>query len=142
MNPTWRGRKTALMEASQVELRVDGPDECEPSEPSSVMDKGKCLHLLLASGADVNARCDAGLTALMHAADTGQEHLTDILIKAGADVNAVDKENQTASTKAEKNGHKECVDLLLGAGADVNMTGPNRQTATMSMCESTGGCRS
>ena len=132
VNSTWRGGKTALMEATHVELQAEGPDECKPSEPSSVMDKGKCLHLLLASGADVNTRCDAGSTALMHAADTGQEHLTDILIKAGADVKAVDKENETALTKAEKNGHKECVDLLLGAGADVNMIGPNRRTATMS----------
>ena len=132
VNSIWRGRKTALMEAAQVHLQADGFDECEPSEPSSAMDKGKCLYLLLASGADVNARCDAGSTALLHAADNGQEHLTDILIKAGADVKAVDKENETALTKAEKNGHKECVDILLGARADVNMTGPNRRTATMS----------
>ncbi len=45
------------------------------------------VEVLLASGADVNARTSHGMTALMLARSAGQNQIVDILIRAGADPN-------------------------------------------------------
>ena len=63
--------------------------------------RGKIVELLLAAGADVNARSNAGATPLMVAAELGYGKVVRLLLKAGADVNAKNGEGQTALDVAE-----------------------------------------
>jgi ankyrin repeat protein len=53
-------------------------------------------QVLLAKGADVNAKDGDGRTALMQAAREGDIEIARILLAAGADVNAQDRRGQTA----------------------------------------------
>jgi hypothetical protein len=73
---------------------------------------------LVARGADLSARDDAGSTALHHAAGAGDLEAVDVLLDAGADVDAVDHAGLTALAVAAANGRDDVVGRLTGAGAD------------------------
>ena len=53
-------------------------------------------RLLVEKGADVDARDDTGVTALMNAAWDQRLELVEFLIEKGADVNARDQDGKTA----------------------------------------------
>ena len=60
---------------------------------------------LLDHGANVNARNEGGITALMIAAAANQASLVTLLVKAGADVAARDEKGETAlSIARDKDG--------------------------------------
>jgi ankyrin repeat protein len=78
---------------------------------------------LIEKGADINAKDNNGMTALMLASKNNRKEiveLVELLIKNGADVNAKDIYGRTALMIASVNGHKEIVELLIKNGADVN----------------------
>jgi hypothetical protein len=77
--------------------------------------------MLIATGADVNARDFAGATSLMIAARNGHTETAQLLIDANADVNASNNLRWTALMMAASNGHTETVKLLINKGADVNV---------------------
>jgi hypothetical protein len=94
--------QTALMEA--VSFNDHGP------APDGV-DRAEVVRLLLAAGADVNARDKAGDTALILCTNPQQALL---LLQAGADPNARNREGETALSHAYNNEIKA---LLLKHGA-------------------------
>ena len=53
------------------------------------------VELLIAEGADVNAKTDAGFTPLCDAAQFGHKEIAELLIATGADVNAKNKHGET-----------------------------------------------
>ncbi len=59
------------------------------------------VRYLIDKGADLNAQCDSGWTALMRAADGGHPGHVEALIKAGAGVNLKTKKGYTALGMAE-----------------------------------------
>ncbi len=75
------------------------------------------LNTLLQVGAKVDEKNDAGQTALMLAASTGEMKNVRALIAAGAHMNARDKENKTALSYGRENDHDRVVKLLLSYGA-------------------------
>ncbi|HCB64081.1 MAG TPA: hypothetical protein DEP20_01765, partial [Fusobacteria bacterium] len=89
----------------------------------SKLGKKEAMKYLLGLGiADVNAKKQDGITALMAAAKNGHKEVCQLLIEKGADVNAVSMLG-TALTKAAKGGHKELCQMLIEKGADVNAVG-------------------
>jgi ankyrin repeat protein len=84
---------------------------------------------LVEHGADVNARSEAGCTALNGAAVSGNAAIVKLLLDRGADPNVRYQEPdsigdfQTPLMNAAWHGHVECLKLLLQRGADVNIQG-------------------
>jgi ankyrin repeat protein len=68
--------------------------------------------MLLAAGANPNARNKAGGTPLMWAGVYGQEGAARELIEKGADVSLKDEQGMTASAWAAKNRRDELAQLL------------------------------
>ena len=79
------------------------------------------VELLIANGADVNARRSkygGGYTPLHVAATEGHKEIAELLINKGSDVNA--KEDFLGRTPLHYAGTKEMIELLIDNGADVN----------------------
>ncbi len=93
--------------------------------PSSV----EQMKMLIAAGADVNAKDEYGRTALHYALYERQTAMQKIkmLIDAGADVNAEDKEGETPLMHATA----EQMKVLIAAGANVNAKDKEEKTALM-----------
>jgi ankyrin repeat protein len=84
--------------------------------------QAKAAALLLARGADVNARDHSGQTALHWAATAGQEDVAEVLIASGADVNLKSSlSGWTPLHLAAKLGRTNFAALLLSHGADVGI---------------------
>ncbi len=76
---------------------------------------------LIASGADVNERCDFDMsTPLFHSAITNQLKMAELLLANGADVNTVNMFGSTPLMECvESDGTKGMIQLLINAGADT-----------------------
>jgi len=70
------------------------------------------VELLLAAGADVDAKDEAGWTALHDAATRGYDDVVELLLVAGADVEAKSNTGWTALHYAAQEGHAAVVELI------------------------------
>lgn len=92
-------------------------------------------YALIDAGADVNARCDNNMTAIMSVLGLNNNHeavssLVDIFINAGADVNAKTIHCVTVlMIAAGSEENPEIIRKLIRAGADVNAKDGNGKTA-------------
>lgn len=71
--------------------------------------------------ADINARNEHGMTALMRAARYGRTRMVCALLEHGADPNVVRSDNFTALSLAAFFGHTEIVQVLLNHGARTDV---------------------
>jgi hypothetical protein len=86
-------------------------------------------ELLIAKGADVNAKSKEGYTTPLHfAALKGSKEVAELLIAKGADVNAKSKKGYTALHFAAGKGQTEVAELLIAKGADVNAKSETDET--------------
>jgi serine/threonine-protein phosphatase 6 regulatory ankyrin repeat subunit B len=86
-------------------------------------------RVLLAAGADVNARRVDGMAPLALAAESSRQPLIELLLERGADPNARDwKGNPVLVIEAR---HVDAVRALIAHGADVNAKGKDGATALM-----------
>ncbi|MEO8290047.1 MAG: ankyrin repeat domain-containing protein [Gaiellaceae bacterium] len=72
----------------------------QPLHSAAATGRVECAQLLLAAGADVNARQAGGFTPLHSAAQSGNEELTQVLLDAGADPAAKTDDGKTAADLA------------------------------------------
>ena len=72
------------------------------------------IRLLLASGADPNARQTAGFTAIFSAAAANRRDLVEILVAHGADAGIQNDFGQTAAGFARERGHADLAEWLDG----------------------------
>lgn len=99
--------------------------------PAAVPDitYGEIIKTLIAQGADVNAKANNGVTALMRASWKGHGEIVKILIAQGANVNAKTNSGATALMMASRKGHIEIVKILLANSVDVNAKDNDGYTA-------------
>jgi uncharacterized protein len=69
-------------------------------------------HLLVAAGADVNARQQGGVTPLHAAAQNGELEFIRLLLEHGADPEAADDRGRTALDFAHEQGHTQAAEVL------------------------------
>jgi hypothetical protein len=89
----------------------------------------EAVALFLAAGMKPDVKDSAGRTALINAAASGSNNISQKLLSKGADVNARDNTGATALMQSALGGHKETTKVLLENRADVNLTDNNGQTA-------------
>ncbi len=82
----------------------------------------EACKLLIAEGADVNAKDIFDMTSLHHTAYHGNTNICKLLIDNGANVNAKDAYHYTPLHLAAKGGHIETCKLLIERGADIEVT--------------------
>jgi len=94
--------------------------------------KGETRNIkgLLAAGAEVDAKDEKGVTALMHASAEGHTQSVEALLDAGADVDAQADDGLTALMVVAR-GNTEIARALLDAGADVNAKAQHGVTSLM-----------
>jgi ankyrin repeat protein len=80
----------------------------------------RIISMLIAKGADVNAKESDNSTPLIKAAEMGHTSVVRVLLAAQADVNAKALNGATALLIASQNGHLHVVQALLTAGAEIN----------------------
>jgi len=78
------------------------------------------VELLIAKGANVNAKDDDGGTPLHRAVQEDHKDVAEFLIARGADMSARDENGQTSLYWAAYYGHMDIAKLLIDKGADVN----------------------
>lgn len=87
------------------------------------------VKLLIAAGANVNAKDDVDRTPIMYAAAGEFTEIVKLLIAAKADVNIQHRGGGTALIEAVVAGNPDIVRLLIAAGADVNKKNKFNETA-------------
>lgn len=92
---------------------------------SPVFDRTGNVRLLLARGADVNARDNHGKSVLAIAAQVGNTEVVRMLLAKGADISSKDQDGYTALDRAESNHQKDIVALLERAIAKQQPTAPS-----------------
>jgi len=86
--------------------------------------------MLLAAGADPDARNKEGETPQFGAARCGQVDQMRLLIDAGTDMDAINEKRETALFQAGQRGIIEAVDYLLGTGANPDLPGDSGRSLT------------
>lgn len=91
---------------------------------------------LLSSGADVNARDEDGVMALMRAASAGRGDMVRLLLAAGADPRAKTTGGVTALMMASLGGYADVIAALIAATSEINARDNHGRTALMAAASS------
>ncbi len=120
------GDDTAHAEVVELLLRHGvAPDardfvvDATPLMRAGQLRREQTARVLVAAGADVNARDNEGETVLMYAAEGGHTGIIGLLLEAGADVKARAPTGQTALGWAISRGGIDAVRVLVDAGGEL-----------------------
>ena len=120
---------------------VDVEDKDEDDIAAEMKSYDKCFEMLIAAGADVNAKASLDRTPLMRALSKRHGKYVKKLIEAGADVNLEDLNGNTPLSTAALKGQQKYMELLLTLGADVNGRNKNGGTPLMyAVCSEDDTC--
>ena len=117
-----------LARGTNLEARVHYHEGLSPLLWAVDLGKGKAVHHLVAKGADLNARSDAGESVLHRALKQGYRQIARDLIEYGADINARDDYGKTILYNAVAAKDMELVQFLIGQGVDATMAAQDGST--------------
>lgn len=117
-NAVWESQRGVvgllLKRGARTDIQsVDGP----PLFCAAVKGDAETAALLLAAGAEPDARNGDGDTPLHGATESGSVEIIRSLLERGADVNAPSGRGTSVLSMAAMQGHAEACRMLLGAGA-------------------------
>lgn len=88
------------------------------------------VKLLIEKGADIGAKDNDGVTALMYVSRAGDLEIAKYLVENGTDINAKDSDwGYTALIYAAEYVNLEIVQFLIESGADVNIKNNDGKTS-------------
>ena len=108
-------------------VNLTGPDGMSPLMYAALFGSAADVAAMVERGANVNARNDEGVTALMLAALDGAK--VRALLAHGADPNVRSEDGRTALHVAAERGALDVVRQLLAAGASVSFNGSDSPLA-------------
>jgi ankyrin repeat protein len=111
-----------------VRILIDNRADAKPAATGLGSTTVKVARLLIAHGADVNAKDEVGLTPLHRAASNGRKRLADLLLTKGADIHAMDQSNCSPLHSVALCGKKRMARLLLEKGADISSKDKHNRT--------------
>jgi ankyrin repeat protein len=109
------GAKLLLQRGAEVDAAGRGWMTGTPLHSAASSGNAAIVDLLLASGADPNARQSGGWTPLHAAARNGDPALVERLLGAGADPSARNDEGRTAADLADELGDRSTADQVRAA---------------------------
>ncbi|HWH58520.1 MAG TPA: ankyrin repeat domain-containing protein [Terriglobales bacterium] len=143
-NPSTKEKNDALFASAETApARVAVVDDAKvsagvPQDNGVLLEEGKIANLLLANGAELEARDVEGATPLIRAAEFGNSDVVKVLLDHGADIEARDNNGQTsliaAACECASIDMPETIDvlkLLVAKKADVNANDKDGETALM-----------
>jgi ankyrin repeat protein len=121
------GRLDGILKSNRFLARAVGKGGTTPLHLAASEGVAK---LLLAYGADVDARAESGITALIEAATAGREEVVGLLLDSGADVGAKTKAGATALCAAARAGNRAVAELLICERGRSQPVGGRRASPT------------
>lgn len=120
---------TALHHAARGPIVPGYPPEAPPALPVEILAVAReTIASLLKHGAAIEARDEAGLTPLHHAASAGNQPALEALLPAKADPRARDKTGGTPLHWAAARGRTEAASALIAARAPLDVADAEGQT--------------
>ncbi|MBL0406625.1 ankyrin repeat domain-containing protein [Microvirga aerilata] len=119
-------------------MTAAGQSTCGKDLLDAVTDKdvdAAQIQALLSLSANVDARDEAGRTALLIVTHGNRIEVARALVEAGADVNAKDRINDSPYLYAGARGHLEILKMTLAHGADLKSTNRYGGTALIPAVE-------
>jgi ankyrin repeat protein len=99
------GMQRLIERGADVRMTARNFMKVQPLHAAVAARSAEGVALLLARGADVNARQQVGYTPLMGAASGGRDDIVDLLLGKGADPSLVSEDGKTAASIAAEHGH-------------------------------------
>jgi uncharacterized protein len=95
-----------------VDATADNPTRVQPLHSAAAGRHVDICRLLLAAGADVNARQAGGFSPLHAAGENGDPEMVELFLSAGADASAMTDDGRTAADMADAASHPDAAKRL------------------------------